>query len=372
MQCQFLLGIADDAELPYTALSYTWGTATSESDVVRILLHGQDFVIRTNLWSYLRRARQDPMLCNKLYWIDALCIDQTENGVEGHREKNHQVNMMCHIYSNACEVVCWLGDPDTNLSKVNRDLEALGRHLINRKCMAEKECKQERQWALSGLLYIMQLKYWSRIWIVQEVVLAREAVIRCGDFAYSWDDILSLRKSLEIRRSIDTRTSLDDQLDWSESEPIAVWCMEKALGRRHSIMDALYDFRNHDCSDRRDRIYALLGLFPFAPVEADYNKSCAELYIEFLTAAPQCGQFFFGPLDRRAERTKCYFPTALARALRLTDEDKGKVHARLTTDRGVDWEKVHHAGAECRLKGKFERDKMPVPRRRLNGELPMV
>jgi hypothetical protein len=372
IQCEFLLGMVDDAKLPYTALSYMWGTVRQESDVIKIKLHGQDFWVRHNLWLFLRRARADKSLCTKFYWIDALCIDQTENGIYGHHEKNHQVNMMSHIYSNAREVICWLGDPDTNILNVPRDLEALQKYLINRRYREEKE------WALSGLLYIMQLKYWSRIWIVQEVILAREATLRCGPFVFSWYDILLFRKKLEIRRGMNRGRYLDSQLDWGESEPIAAWCMEKAVGKRRNIMDALYDFRNHDCSDRRDRIYALLGLFPFTLVEVDYNKSCVELYIEFLSAAPQCGLLFSGPLnprfsgEKRAQRTKCYFPTALARALRLTDEDKGKVHARLANKQDIDWELVHHSGAECRLKERFERDKIPVTRRGFNGGPPMV
>jgi hypothetical protein len=369
IQCEFLLGMADDATLPYTALSYMWGTVRQESDVIKIKLHEQDFWVRHNLWLFLGRARADESLCTKLYWIDALCIDQTENGIYGHHEKNHQVNMMSHIYSNAREVICWLGDPDTTILNVPRDLEALQKYLINRRYRE----KEEKERALSGLLYIMQFKYWSRIWIVQEVILARNATLRCGGFVFSWSDILRLRTSLEISGGVDK-----SQLDWGESEPIAAWCMEKAVGRRRNIMDALYDFRNHDCSDRRDRIYALLGLFPFTLVEADYNKSCAELYIECLSAAPQCGLLFSGSLnphhggEERAQRTKCYFPTALARALRLTLQDKGKVHARLASEQGIDWEMVHHPGAECRLKEKFERDKIPPTRRRSNGRPPMV
>ena len=44
---------------------------------------------------------------SKLWWIDALCINQDD--VE---EKNEQVKLMCKIYSKAKKVYAWLGKPD--------------------------------------------------------------------------------------------------------------------------------------------------------------------------------------------------------------------------------------------------------------------
>ncbi|KAH7347088.1 heterokaryon incompatibility protein-domain-containing protein, partial [Pyrenochaeta sp. MPI-SDFR-AT-0127] len=110
IRCEFVLSMVDNHKKPYTALSYIWGPARERSDVVKIQLHDQDFWIRRNLWDFLQRARMDRSLCAKLFWIDAICIDQAGNGSNGLLEKNHQVNMMAEIYSNAHEVICWLGE----------------------------------------------------------------------------------------------------------------------------------------------------------------------------------------------------------------------------------------------------------------------
>ena len=59
--CSFAFTEARNPDLPYTCLSYMWGEAPTESDVVQILLQGQPFWIRRNLWTFLKRARAHPV-----------------------------------------------------------------------------------------------------------------------------------------------------------------------------------------------------------------------------------------------------------------------------------------------------------------------
>ncbi|KAK4890721.1 hypothetical protein LTR27_010648 [Elasticomyces elasticus] len=87
----------------YTALSYMWGPPEPSRT---ILLDGQPFSIRLNLWQCLQvlRKRASPEAC---YWIDQLCIDQ-----ERLVERAEQVQRMDQIYSSADHVLVWLGDHD--------------------------------------------------------------------------------------------------------------------------------------------------------------------------------------------------------------------------------------------------------------------
>ncbi|RYP17588.1 hypothetical protein DL767_009991 [Monosporascus sp. MG133] len=90
-------------DVPYEALSYTWG-GTEKS--ARIFLCGCIAQVTHNLYTalrYLRLERQDRIL-----WIDAICIDQ-----DNERERGHQVGQMRRIYQNAEKVLIWLG-PGTN------------------------------------------------------------------------------------------------------------------------------------------------------------------------------------------------------------------------------------------------------------------
>jgi hypothetical protein len=64
--------------------------------------------VRGNLWwalSHLRGVEKE-----RTFWIDALCIDQKNEG-----ERNHQVGQMSRIYTRAKRVVVWLGREDPDL-----------------------------------------------------------------------------------------------------------------------------------------------------------------------------------------------------------------------------------------------------------------
>jgi hypothetical protein len=84
---------------PYAALSYTWG---SPEDSHKILCNGHPFAVRINLRSFLQEMRTQKRW--KHYWIDAICIDQSNVS-----ERNHQVQMMREVYSqvNWWNLICW-------------------------------------------------------------------------------------------------------------------------------------------------------------------------------------------------------------------------------------------------------------------------
>lgn len=88
--------------VPYEALSYTWGGNSLEENGAEILLNGQEVSITENLRDALRCLRlQD---CDRMLWVDALCIDQANN-----KEKGHQVGQMRLVYEKAEQVLVWLG-----------------------------------------------------------------------------------------------------------------------------------------------------------------------------------------------------------------------------------------------------------------------
>lgn len=85
----------------YRTLSYTWGDATHKQT---ILLNGYSFQVTRNLAQALRRIR-DIGGHQWYWWIDAVCIDQSNVG-----ERNQQVAIMRDIYSLCTEVLVYLGE----------------------------------------------------------------------------------------------------------------------------------------------------------------------------------------------------------------------------------------------------------------------
>jgi hypothetical protein len=85
----------------YVALSYTWG---EEPASAVILLEGRRFHVRPNLRACLKRMRKygHEWRC---IWVDAICINQSDDA-----EKNVQVSQMRKTYSEARQVVAWLGE----------------------------------------------------------------------------------------------------------------------------------------------------------------------------------------------------------------------------------------------------------------------
>ncbi|KAI1461353.1 heterokaryon incompatibility protein-domain-containing protein [Annulohypoxylon moriforme] len=102
-----------DSEPKYYALSYVWGDSR---EFRTIELDGQPFKITKNLHEALHQFRQltDPEYIKDYFWVDAICIDQTD-----HDEKSQEVPRMSEIYRVCLQVLIWLGPngPPTN-SKV--------------------------------------------------------------------------------------------------------------------------------------------------------------------------------------------------------------------------------------------------------------
>jgi hypothetical protein len=106
--------------LSFQALSYAWGKGAA-NDVIMLSniqnrsasSNGEEemsvachFLIRANLLKALRRIRHPKQYV--WIWADALCIDQSDKA-----DKGQQIPNMPDIYSNAWNVIVWLGDDES-------------------------------------------------------------------------------------------------------------------------------------------------------------------------------------------------------------------------------------------------------------------
>lgn len=86
----------------YEALSYVWGDATMQADII---CNGELVSVTINLHGALKRLRLSEK--SRFIWADAICIDQRSAS-----EKSCQIPLMGRIYSSAERVVVWLGSCD--------------------------------------------------------------------------------------------------------------------------------------------------------------------------------------------------------------------------------------------------------------------
>jgi hypothetical protein len=167
----------------YKALSYTWGSHTASH---RIHINGLPFKVRTNLYAFLREFKDRE---EGYFWIDQLCIDQSHV-----IERNHQVALMSSIYSKAEVVYVWLGQPSDSSALALAILQEYENLVWPRgstyglwkaeddervRNFWNSKSKPERQ----AVAELLSNKYWTRVWIVQELFLAVNLVIFVG--AYS-------------------------------------------------------------------------------------------------------------------------------------------------------------------------------------------
>jgi hypothetical protein len=101
--------------MEYEALSYYWGydlptkeikitRDQSSQNVARPDNEELKFYIRENLFLALRTLREPDKDLD--LWVDALCINQDND-----EEKKNQIARMDHTYSQAENVIIWLGMP---------------------------------------------------------------------------------------------------------------------------------------------------------------------------------------------------------------------------------------------------------------------
>jgi hypothetical protein len=242
----------------YRALSYTWGPP---SPVRTIEVDGKLFVVRQNLYNFMNNFRARLVEFSgkeeeQWLWIDQICIDQART-----KERNHQVEMMSEIYRRAHYVYLWLGASN---QKAEAAIRALKIHF--------HDSNQHPQISNLGprpdedLAIFFNNPYWRRLWIVQEVMLARYNRIFCGDTLVSW-------KELSRFCTIRTLDYIPKQLRWlAKNAP---------TGDTFSF-PVLFDiFGDNLCEDPSDKVYALLGIVhPKERIKVDYEKPSNDKFIE--------------------------------------------------------------------------------------------
>lgn len=263
-----LENITLDRANPFHALSYTWGDT---HDLRTITLNGQHVQIRKNLYQFLSNlytALRSPVKV----WIDSICINQNDIA-----ERNSQVAMMGEIYAAADSVYAWLGMPTGDSHKVFGFVER----------SSSLRSQREPYWkilhsdpiAIEALHDLVNRPYWTRLWIVQEVVLAKRLFLFCGPKSISWEDFLFVLAGTKWQIPSSTGQK-------SSSEALRLIHNLRRSRESSSAMPLsalVRQYRMAECQDGRDKIYGLLAIATIESkrrVTIDYNKHLLQVLIE--------------------------------------------------------------------------------------------
>ncbi|KAF2757952.1 hypothetical protein EJ05DRAFT_500470 [Pseudovirgaria hyperparasitica] len=151
----------------------------------RISLHDEGGVsnflhIKPDLGAALKslRPRQSGNPHRKL-WIDAICVNWKDI-----QEKNKQVAMMAQILRQATRVCLWLGSHDHDSRKAIEFMRSKILDLARIDYHFSQESSLDSCIALASFL---NRPCFEQHWMVQGIVLARNAAIYCGEDCLSWD-----------------------------------------------------------------------------------------------------------------------------------------------------------------------------------------
>jgi hypothetical protein len=117
-------------------------------------------------------------------------------------------------------------------------------------------------------------RYFTRLWIAQEILLAPEVRTLCGDQWFLWSDLQ------------DSMTS-DNAPSWSDIQPVTLSLLLDH--GQHQNGQTLCHYINYysgqDCRDSRDKIYGLLGLLSeHQRPTVDYALSVTQVYVSAVEA----------------------------------------------------------------------------------------
>lgn len=304
----------------YMALSYTWGPPYQEPGIPtvdntnpapeEILCNGCLFWISQNLRDALTTI--PPTFLQGFFWIDQLCIDQTND-----EEKSSQVTLMGEIYEMTSVVLVWLGPTTSESNLLYWAVEEFGpalsaafdrdRQQISSivgpfdprlyTLLSIGEANLVRQKLTQFIGFVQSIRYFTRIWVMQEVALSSRVRTFCGPDHLNLLELLDLWSyiasngwvahladkgsaipSFHQMRLLDSSTvwfTLDDKVekssDLSDNE-LHFWKNLKSQLKCFTIsfdplsvsyawlLRSLCATRQFSCSDSRDKIYSVISL----------------------------------------------------------------------------------------------------------------
>lgn len=273
----------DDPTVQWYALSYTWQAHENDPEkegIFSITINGYAFNVRTNLYHALHALldedgamhkacpwSDDPLTQDvpqpepRYFWIDAICIDQSLT-----TERNHQVALMKDIFQRAKCVISWL--------------TPIPCESVPPEVRADYTEPNSRLWDA-----IVRNPYWKRMWIIQEFVLARKVLLLYDNTwmepeSFDLNEISGPMLTIMVARQ-DDQTLLKRSLNRAKLQRRERTKSKRLIGNRLSGL--MVFFQRQECSDPKDRIYALLGLVPSTyKLRPDYSKSILEILSDIL------------------------------------------------------------------------------------------
>ncbi|KAF7533829.1 hypothetical protein G7054_g6745 [Neopestalotiopsis clavispora] len=373
------LVVASLGTKPYTALSYTWGPPFegAPSGHRSITLCDASFHVTENLFQALAHLRNTET--SLLLWVDAICIDQNDNLERNHQVarmaniyrsadqvyawlgvdsaiydgaitfkplelaasiESIERDRWNHAAKQSLEVLPFPFDlPSKDIrerleqaaasdapnlsylfSEINNPKHDLGAFLVGKASSWSSSSPRSdpEEMVQQALKTFRSRNYFFRRWVIQEITLAQEATLVCGNSRIKWSVLADARMSFirffsigHSEEVIGLASTLLISDIWTQSSLLGTLLGSRLNEMRQDPSRLLEIVRScawAQCEDPRDRIYSLMSLFPVSSLQPDYRISPDIVYTQFARAVIENGgggQLFNLLLQLFTDRAYC-------------------------------------------------------------------
>jgi hypothetical protein len=203
---------------------------------------------------------RDEALPSRL-WVDAVCINQADKD-----EKAVQIPKMRDIYSQSERVLIWLGadEPDDEgslqfaafLERASyRDRTPIEKRYVW--AFPNENVPDPLDGAWKRFFALFKRQWFGRLWIIQEVAMAKDPVVLCGRSSVRWDTLL---KALDYTGLLGIQSRYNTTVNLNAVQSLQRYRKQHMAGTPSSLAKLLVRMRGSETTDPRDKIYGLWGI----------------------------------------------------------------------------------------------------------------
>ncbi|KAK4060871.1 uncharacterized protein Triagg1_10563 [Trichoderma aggressivum f. europaeum] len=255
----------------YEAVSYTWGDADQKNEI-KVLSHSANetcatMFVTTNCHNALMALRKthEP----RVLWIDSICINQ-----HSMPERNHQISLMAQIYQGARRVVVYLGQSAHGSDEAMHSICEIDQP-SDYGAYPSWDTMPKPPSNIESIRALFKRPWFYRVWVLQEIAFAKDAVFVCGQYEVGWDSIRTFCHWTRNNR-------------WMKGAALPYpieYTVKKSRSRtdfihyNHRLYELLRNTKDCQATDARDKVYAMLPLLKWEhenmirELEANQNQA---------------------------------------------------------------------------------------------------
>ena len=213
---------------------------------------------------------------------------------------------MRQIYEGARKTRIWLGPSDDKTGKAFSLMHKLvSAHSLqtasnDTRSYFEMGVQGQTKYGLPNILdssfkafsALLEREWFTRVWIIQEVAVSKEAAMWCGGFYISWQDFLT---AVYYATSTNIPGILSNTTHTQRIVQLEVARRSKSEEYKQSLLTLLMLYRSFNATDPRDKIYSLLGIPHEVEPDAveivpNYTIAAREVYQRFTVSTLEQGK----------------------------------------------------------------------------------